>query len=101
MPRTRPAIASQSQPKPASRPPPPAAASAPRVPGHFAILAGRIHTAVGSAIENGVLLIEDGKIMAVGKRADIALPVTSTVITIHEITPGLIDSHTVAALSGA
>src|SRR5262249_37774400 len=40
----------------------------------FAILAGRIHTANGKAIDDGVILVEDGQITAVGPRARMELP---------------------------
>ncbi|CAN5476782.1 hypothetical protein BH11PLA2_BH11PLA2_30000 [soil metagenome] len=72
-----------------------------KIPGLFAILAGRIHTAAGAPIFNGVVLVEDGKIKAVGKRNDVKIPAAATVITTHEVTPGLIDSQTVVGLSGA
>jgi len=66
-----------------------------------AIIAGRIHTANGEPILDGVILIENGKITAVGKRGDVKIPDGVPVLVCTEVTPGLIDAHTVVGLSGA
>jgi imidazolonepropionase-like amidohydrolase len=68
-------------------------------PGHLAVLAGRIHTVTNGTIESGVILIEDGKIRAIGK--NLPIPAGYKTITANEVTPGLIDAHTVVGLSGA
>ncbi len=67
----------------------------------YAIRAGRIHTAVGKPILDGVILVEDGKITAVGSVNDIKIPVGMPTLTANEVTPGLIDAHSVCGLSGA
>jgi imidazolonepropionase-like amidohydrolase len=67
----------------------------------FVIVAGRIHTAVGDPIEDGVIVVEKGLIKAVGKRTEVNLPADAPVIKAAEVTPGLIDSFTTAGLSGA
>ena len=64
--------------------------------------AGRIHTAAGKPIENGLIAIRDGKITYVGPRADFKqLEHAGTVIAAAEVTPGLIDPMTCIGLSGA
>ena len=67
----------------------------------FAILAGRIEPVATKAISNGVILVEDGKIKAVGSAVDVKVPDGWPVLTAAVVTPGLIDAHTVVGLSGA
>jgi len=67
----------------------------------FAILAGRIHTVSNGTIDNGVVLVEDGKIKAAGPAFDVKVPDGWPVLTAAVVTPGLIDAHTVVGLSGA
>lgn len=70
--------------------------------GTVAVRAGRIHTAAGERIDNGYVLIENGKITAVGKLADLKEPLAAeTVLTVAEVTPGLIDPHGSVGVSGA
>lgn len=69
-------------------------------PAKFAVLAGRIHTVGKGTITDGALLVENGKISWVGKRADFKLPEDTPVLTAAVVTPGLIDAHTVVGLSG-
>ncbi|MDO5021793.1 MAG: amidohydrolase [Eubacteriales bacterium] len=59
----------------------------------LAITNGKIYTMAGDIIENGTVLIEDGKISAVGK--DIQIPENARVIDAKglPVTPGLIDGH--------
>jgi imidazolonepropionase-like amidohydrolase len=70
-------------------------------PKRFAVLAGRIHTVSDRDFTNGVILVEDGKIKAVGRRNEVAVPPGIPVLTAAEVTPGLIDAHSVVGLSGA
>ncbi len=66
----------------------------------FAIRAGRLHPVNGSPVEDGVILIEGGKVRAVGKASDIKVPEGVPLITAAVVTPGLIDAHTVVGVSG-
>jgi len=67
-----------------------------------AVFAGRVHTAgPGGAIENGVVVIEKGRITAVGKAGEVKIPAGAGRMTAAEVTPGLIDPFCVAGLSGA
>ncbi len=54
---------------------------------------GKIYTMAGEIIENGSILIEDGKIKEIGK--DIVAPLDAEVIDAEGkmVTPGFIDSH--------
>jgi len=77
-----------------------AAPSLQESPKRFAIFAGRIETVSNGAIEDGAILVEDGKIRYVGPRADFKLPEKTPVFTTSVITPGLIDTHTVVPTTG-
>jgi len=61
--------------------------------GPVAVKARRIHVGDGRTIENGILLIENGRIRAVGN--DVKIPPGTPVIEIDggEMTPGLIDAN--------
>ena len=71
------------------------------VPTKLAVLAGQIHTVGKGTIINGIILVEDGKITKVGTQKDIAVPKGFPVAVAYEVTPGLIDAHSVVGLSGA
>ncbi len=51
-------------------------------------------------IENGVVLIEGGKITAVGPRARVTVPADARKIEAPVVTPGLVDGHSVIGLAG-
>jgi len=59
-----------------------------------------IHTMAGPAITNGVVLIRNGKITAIGQAANVAIPTGFLTIDARVVTPGLIDTHTVVGLTG-
>ena len=61
----------------------------------LAIINGLVHTITNGKIENGTVLVKDGKIIAVGSK-DLGIPEGATVIdaTGKMVTPGLIDAHT-------
>src|SRR5262249_49548024 len=61
----------------------------------------RIDTVSHGSIPNGVLLVEEGKIKAVGSSQDVKVPDGWPVLTAAVVTPGLIDAHTVVGVSGA
>jgi imidazolonepropionase-like amidohydrolase len=66
----------------------------------FAVRAGRIHTVSDGTILDGVIIVEDGKIAAVGKRADVEIPDGTPTLTAAVVTPGLIDAASCLGLSG-
>ena len=66
-----------------------------------AVKGGRIIPIVGDPIENGVILIRDGKIIKVGK--DLNIPIDATVIDASGkvVMPGFVEVHSSAAMSQA
>ncbi len=66
----------------------------------IAVKGDTIHTMAGNDITNGVVLINSGKIEAIGPAASIKIPSNYRVITAKVVTPGLIDAHTVVGLNG-
>ncbi len=70
------------------------------VRGQVAVKAQRLYTMAGPVIEEGVVVVQDGKITAVGRAADIAIPAGVEVLTAAVVTPGLIDAHSTVGLSG-
>jgi len=68
-----------------------------------AFVGARIHTADGAVIDDGVLLVEDGRIGAVGPRGNIRVPGGATEVDVagKVIIPGLVDTHShVGEVSG-
>ncbi|RLS26982.1 MAG: amidohydrolase [Planctomycetota bacterium] len=70
-------------------------------PERLAIFAGRIHTVSGKPILEGVVLLEKGRITAVGKVGEVKIPPGTPALAVAEVTPGLIDAHSSVGLSGA
>lgn len=68
------------------------AADPPSAP--IALVGGTVHTVCGPNIQNGTVLLANGKIVAVGQ--DVSLPpdVQRIDITGHHVYPGLIDAYT-------
>jgi imidazolonepropionase-like amidohydrolase len=67
----------------------------------YAVLAGRIHTVGRGTIADGVILVKNGRIEAVGPRGDVAVPDDLPILTAAVVTPGLIDAHTCVPQAGA
>lgn len=68
--------------------------------GQIAVKGETVWTMAGEPITNGVVLINNGKIEAVGTAAQISIPANYRVISARVVTPGLIDAHTVVGLNG-
>ncbi|MEE3236221.1 MAG: amidohydrolase family protein [Pseudomonadota bacterium] len=66
----------------------------------IAVLGDRIYTSAGDPIDNGVVLIHDGKISAIGPVDDVSIPDGMSVVEAAVVTPGLIDAHTVVGMVG-
>lgn len=65
------------------------------------VVAGEmVHTMAGPAINNGVVVVRDGKIVAVGRAGEVAYPSDAERIEAKVVTPGFIDAHTTVGLSG-
>jgi imidazolonepropionase-like amidohydrolase len=65
-----------------------------------AVVGKTIHTMAGPAIENGVVVIRDGKIAAVGRADAVQVPDGFRTITANVVTPGLFDAHSTVGFSG-
>lgn len=69
-------------------------------PKGLVIRAGILHTMAGPSIRNAMVLVEGGKIRAVGKQGDVAVPAGYRIIDAAVVTPGLIDARATVGLSG-
>lgn len=95
------AVQGQSQTRPETRP---ATRPASRPVGPVAFTNATILPASGAAIEGGTLLIEDGKIIAVGPAGEVEVPAGAQVIDAQgkTIMPGLVDTHShIGGVGGA
>lgn len=97
-----PLAAQQAKPAPAKAAPAqtkamPAPAASPVI----ALRGGKLLTISHGVIENGVLVMENGKITAVGAAASVTIPKNARVIDVKGMTlyPGLIDSRTQLGLT--
>lgn len=68
--------------------------------GQLAVQADTLYTLEGPKITDGVVLVKDGKVEAVGPASDVRIPSDYEVHKASVATPGLIDAHTVVGLAG-
>ncbi len=66
----------------------------------LAIQGEKVYTMAGPPIQNGVVLMRNGKIERVGPAAQVQIPTGYRTLRAKVVTPGLIDAHTVIGLSG-
>lgn len=66
-----------------------------------AVRADRLHTGTGITHAPGVVVIEDGRITAVGPAGETPVPEGLEVIEVAVATPGLVDGRSTVGLSGA
>jgi imidazolonepropionase-like amidohydrolase len=66
----------------------------------LAVRARMLRPVVGPPIANGVVVVRDGKIVAVGPAARTSIPEGADVLEAAVVIPGLVDAHTVVGLSG-
>ena len=66
----------------------------------LAIRAARIYPVSSAPIDDGVILIEEGKIKKIGPASKIRIPSGVEVLEAEVVTPGLVDVHTVVGLAG-
>lgn len=73
-------------------------------PGTFAqdiaVRGGTVYTVAGEPVNDGIVIIRNGKIAAVGAASDIPVPDGVEVLDAEVVTPGLIDAHTVVGMAG-
>ena len=65
-----------------------------------AIRADRLYTGDGTVVSDAVVLVVDGRISAVGSASDVEIPPGARTVRAAVVTPGFIDAHTSAGLSG-
>ncbi len=66
----------------------------------IAIRGKTVHTMAGPPIENGMIVIQNGKITAIGVADQIAVPKDYRVLEAAVVTPGLVDAHSTVGFSG-
>ncbi|HEX8289242.1 MAG TPA: amidohydrolase family protein [Pyrinomonadaceae bacterium] len=66
----------------------------------IAVKGEAVWTMAGEPITNGVVLVNNGKIEAVGTAAQIKIPANYRVVSAKIVTPGLIDARSVIGLNG-
>lgn len=66
----------------------------------IAVRAGRLYVVSGPPIEDGVALIEGGKIARVGKFGEVEIPDGTPTLTASAATPGLVDPFCTLGVSG-
>ncbi|MBL8729888.1 MAG: amidohydrolase family protein [Planctomycetes bacterium] len=69
-------------------------------PRAFAVVGAKVFTMAGTPIDDGVVLVRDGRIERVGTAAEVALPADLPVLRAAVVTPGLIDAHATVGLTG-
>ena len=68
--------------------------------GQIAVRGKKVYTMAGPVIEDGVVVIRDGKISALGQASDVNIPDGFQVLKANVVTPGLVDAHSTVGLSG-
>ncbi|MFQ5464267.1 MAG: amidohydrolase family protein [Phycisphaerae bacterium] len=76
------------------------ACHAPTAWAQVAVRGERVYTAAGPAIHDGVVVIENGKITAVGPASEVAIPEGVKVFNAKVVTPGFVDAHSTIGVSG-
>jgi len=66
----------------------------------LAIRGDVLHTMAGPPIADGVVVIDDGTITAVGPAATTPVPAGAKIVRGAVVTPGLVDAHSVVGLAG-
>jgi imidazolonepropionase-like amidohydrolase len=66
----------------------------------IAITGETVYTMAGAPIRNGVVLIKDGKIEAVGAAGTVKIPANYIGYKARVVTPGFVDAHTSVGLAG-
>ncbi len=66
----------------------------------IAVKGETVWTMAGEPIANGIVLIKNGKIEAVGPASSVNIPSNYRIISAKVVTPGLIDAHSVIGLNG-
>ena len=73
---------------------------APAASAQLAVRAERVMTMAGPPIEDGIVVLRDGKIAQIGTAAAVDVPDGFPLLTAAVVTPGLIDGRSTVGLSG-
>jgi imidazolonepropionase-like amidohydrolase len=66
----------------------------------IAVRGETVYTVSGEPISDGVVVVRDGLIVAVGPAAEVSIPAGMTVLSAAVVTPGLVDAHATVGLTG-
>jgi imidazolonepropionase-like amidohydrolase len=66
----------------------------------IAVRGKTVHTMAGPPIADGIVVITDGKISAIGVADQIAVPDGYKVLSAEVVTPGLVDAHSTVGFAG-
>ncbi|MBX3464754.1 MAG: amidohydrolase family protein [Planctomycetes bacterium] len=66
----------------------------------FAVRGAKVYPVAGAPIDDGVVLVRDGRIVQVGPAATVAVPAGMAERRAAVVTPGLIDAHATVGLTG-
>ncbi|MCX9147998.1 amidohydrolase family protein [Erythrobacter sp. WG] len=77
-----------------------AVSASPALAQDIAVRGREVHTMAGPVITDGVVVIDDGRIVAVGPAATTPIPAGFKVVEAAVVTPGLVDAHSTVGLSG-
>lgn len=67
---------------------------------NIAVMGAIIYTMAGAPLKDGVVLMRDGKITALGPKVSVKIPEGYRILQAAVVTPGLIDAHATVGLSG-
>lgn len=65
-----------------------------------AVRGQKVHTMAGPVIDDGIVVVENGKISALGRADQIRVPEGYRVLQAAVVTPGLVDAHATVGLTG-
>jgi imidazolonepropionase-like amidohydrolase len=65
-----------------------------------AVYGDTVYTMAGAPIQNGLVIVENGKITFVGAASERTPPAGLKVLRARVVTPGLVDAHTIVGLTG-
>jgi len=65
-----------------------------------AVRGQRVYTMAGDPIDNGVVIVREGRIAQVGPADRVSIPQGMRVLEAAVVTPGLIDAHSVVGMAG-
>ena len=67
---------------------------------NLAVAGKTVYTMAGAPIQDGIVLIENGKITRVGPAAQVKVPSGYQTMSVAVVTPGLVDAHSTVGLTG-